>query len=181
MVVRSIFCQWHNVLKARAGVGKRFKLLVHFGESRRRTRPEKTRFPRKDILLSRFQTHGDSAPTLAEFIDERVSFWWGRSNFQLPNFRFVILYFASGETGGARSVPYTDDIVAVAIHTSSQKWERIHIKLIAFSTFGRWVISASTILKTVSKSQMQQCAIRRYVSIPLKSWTSTKLREQNSM
>ena len=36
---------------SKAGVGKRFRLLGHFGESRRRTRPEKTKFPRKGKFI----------------------------------------------------------------------------------------------------------------------------------
>ena len=35
----------------RTGVGKRFRLLGHFRESRKRTRLEKTRFPRKDTFI----------------------------------------------------------------------------------------------------------------------------------
>ena len=38
------------------GVGKCFRLLGHFVESRRHTRPEKTRFPRKDNFIKIYDT-----------------------------------------------------------------------------------------------------------------------------
>ena len=41
---------------SRSGVGKRFRLLGHFGESRRRTRPEKTRFPRNEKFIKIYDT-----------------------------------------------------------------------------------------------------------------------------